>query len=156
MDYTDLDFLTKLLVAAHEGDREFVETEFAFDIPLFVMTTFAELGFDEKTVEVERFFDALSHSVKKCFSICANQEDYDDGNLLMGLMLSIISHPKQQLLRGWGIELLVQLNPQTQRKLESVGWYKFWTNLKVFPTLQYLKALDPTSQDYDFHKRIQR
>ena len=154
MVYTDLDFLTKLLLAAHEGDREFVETGFAFDIPLFVMTTFAELGFGQKTVEIERFFDALSHSVKKCFSICANQDDHDDGNLVMEWMLGLISHPKQQLLRTWGIELLVQLNPQTQRKLETVGWYKFWTGLKELPTLQFSKMLDPTSQNYDFLKRF--
>jgi len=129
MDYTDLDFLTKLLLAAHEDDREFVETGFAFDIPLFIMTTFSELGFNEKTVEIERFFDALSHSEKKCFSICANQKDRDEDNFVMEAMLGIISHPKQQLLRSWAIEFLVKLNPQTQQALEDVPWYRLWTTL---------------------------
>jgi hypothetical protein len=129
MNYTDLDFLTKLMLEANEGDREFVETGFALDIPLFVMGTFAELGFNDKTLEIERFFNALSHSVTKCFSICAGQEVNDEENFLMECMLGIISHPKQQLLRSWGVEFIVQLNPQTRRALEDVGWYKFWANL---------------------------
>jgi hypothetical protein len=154
MNYTDLDFLTKLMLEANEGDREFVETGFALDIPLFVMGTFAELGFNDKTLEIERFFNALSHSVTKCFSICAGQEVNDEENFLMECMLGIISHPKQQLLRSWGVEFIVQLNPQTRRALEDVGWYKFWANLEHFPSLQFSKVLDPTSQNYDFLKRF--
>lgn len=72
----------------------------------------------------------------------------------MEAMLGIISHPKQQLLRSWAIEFLVQLIPQTQRALEDVHWYKFWTNLKDFPSLQFTKLLDPTSKNYDFCKRF--
>jgi hypothetical protein len=132
MDYTDLNFLTNLIRLANDGDREFVETKLVFDVPLFVLFTFAELGFDNKTKEIEQFFDALSQSVGKCFTVCANikiKNDEEDYNFLMECMLRIISHPKQQLLRAWAIEFIDRLNPHTQRILEDVPWYKLWKSL---------------------------
>ena len=154
MDYTDLNFLTNLIRLANDGDREFVETSLAFDIPLFVLLTFAKLGFDDKTEEIEQFFDALSQSVGKCFTVCAKNNDEEDYNDLMEVMLHHISHPKQQLLRAWAIEFTDRLNPHTQRILENVPWYKIWNSLRYFPSLRFTKLLDPTSPNYDFHKRF--
>ena len=155
MDYTDLNFLTNLINLANDGDREFVETSLAFDIPLFVLATFAELGFDDKTEEIEQFFNALSQSVRKCFTVCAKRKnDEEDDNLLLECMLGIISHPKQQLLRAWAIEFIDRLNPQTRRILEDVPWYKVWNSLGLIPSLRFTKLLDTTSPNYDFHKRF--
>ena len=155
MDYTDLDFLTELLLVANEHDREFVETGFAFDIPFYVMAIFAELGFNDKTIEIERFFDALSDSVKKCFTICANKkEDSGATRLMMEYMLGIISNPKHQLLRFWATEFLVYLNPQTKRALEDLSWYKCWINLELIPSFRYSKLLNPSSPNYEIEKRI--
>jgi len=126
MDYTDLDFLTNLLCLANDGERKLIETEMAMDVPYFVLATFAELGFNDKTEEIEQFFVELSKSMKTCFTLHAKLSNNTE---LMEAMLEIISGPKQQLLRSWAIEFIDCLIPDTQRKLQHVPWYKTWNTL---------------------------
>jgi len=124
MDYTDLDFLTNLLCLANT--HKLIETEMAMDVPYFVLATFAELGFNDKTEEIEQFFVELSKSMKTCFTLHAKLSNNTE---LMEAMLEIISGPKQQLLRAWAIEFIDCLIPDTQRKLQHVPWYKIWNSL---------------------------